>query len=76
MTAARGGARSGAGRKPLGDVPLVRVTVTIDPFTVAAMDAAIARSQAPESLVTFGGRSAFVRDAVRAFLEGLGTGGV
>lgn len=65
----RGGRREGAGRKPRYGSAMPRVTVTVEPYLLARMDEMIAASSDPSSLVTYGGRSAFVCEALREYIS-------
>jgi metal-responsive CopG/Arc/MetJ family transcriptional regulator len=47
-----------------------KLTVTLEPELVERMDALIAASGDPSSLVTYGGRSAVIAEALRAYLDG------
>lgn len=70
MTPPRGGRREGAGRKPRYGTAMPKVTVTIEPYLLQRMDAAILQAESdPTSLVTYGGRSAFICEALREYIE-------
>jgi metal-responsive CopG/Arc/MetJ family transcriptional regulator len=65
-----GGRREGAGRKPKYDSAMLsRVTVMLPTEVLERMDAMIAASQDPSSLVTYGGRAAFIREALWEYIQ-------
>ena len=70
MTPPRGGRREGAGRKPRYGSAMPKVSVTIEPYLLLQMDAMIAEAaEDPSSLVTYGGRSAFICEALREYIS-------
>ena len=47
-----------------------KVSVTIEPYLLLQMDAMIAEAaEDPSSLVTYGGRSAFICEALREYIS-------